>query len=72
MAEAGWGISPRSGWAGADLRAVAAAVGAIEAVPPTFWGTVAGIGMGRGHEGLVIGGGAREVVVGGLDRVAEW
>ena len=26
--------------------------------------------MGGGHEGLVIGGGAREVVVGGLDRAA--
>ena len=70
----GEGINPRSGRAGADLRAVAAALGAIEADPPSFWGgeriTVAGIGKGRGREEIVVGGGAREEIVeGGLERV---
>ena len=51
----GGGISPRSGRAGADSRAVAAAAGAIEAAPPTFWGTVAGMGRGCGVAETVVG-----------------
>ena len=65
----GGGINPRSGRAGADLRAVAAAAGAIEAVPPSFLGgeriTVAGIGRGSGREEIVGGGLERVEIVGG-------